>query len=67
MSHESHPCQTEQLGRTNPGITLLSLCGEPQGKSAGMEQLPTAGMSDYVLCCKNYNHTVLKCANRIKL
>lgn len=36
MSQENHLCQTEQLGGTNLGITLPSLCGEPQGKSAAI-------------------------------
>lgn len=40
MSQESPLRQTERLGGTNPGITLPSLCGEPQGKSAAMKQIP---------------------------
>lgn len=36
MSQENHLYQTKRLGRTNPGITLPSLCREPQGKSVAM-------------------------------
>jgi len=67
MSQEKCLHQTGRQGRANAGIALPSLCGEPQGKSVARQQIPTAGLSDYMVGCRNYLNAVLKQGNRIKL